>query len=227
MSPADKPTDGVRLAKRVAALQGCSRSQAEALIAAGAVQVDGAVVTDPARRVAEGAPLQVSDLAPLGELTVLLHKPAGMAAAEALQQAWTTLGQGPAPLASLQELLPLPKSASGLCVWSNERPVIRRLLDHERPAETEWLLSLPLAAGPAVVPALQAGGVRASLGHERDGVGQWRLVDKGNRGQAMLDFLDGCQFQGDWSLRRQRMGRLGLSPLSVGQARLKLDFEKF
>ena len=227
MSLTDKPADGVRLAKRVAAQQGCSRSQAEALIAAGVVQVDGAVVTDPGRRVAEGAQLQVSDLAPVGALTVLLYKPAGMTAAEALQQAWASLGQGPAPLASLQELLALPKPASGLCVWSNERPVVRRLLDHERPAETEWLLSMPLVAGPAVVPALQAGGVRASLGHERGGVGQWRLVDKDNRGQAMADFLDGSQFSGGWSLRRQRIGRLGLSPLSVGQARLRLDFEKF
>ena len=39
MSLTDKSADGVRLAKRVAAQQGCSRSQAEALIAAGAVQV--------------------------------------------------------------------------------------------------------------------------------------------------------------------------------------------
>ena len=48
MTPAH---DGERLSKRVAAAQTCSRREAEALIFAGAVQVNGQVVTDPARRV--------------------------------------------------------------------------------------------------------------------------------------------------------------------------------
>ena len=219
--------DSIRLAKRVAAQQGCSRSQAEALIAAGAVRVDGQVVTDPARRVAGSVKLQVSDRVPVGALTVLLHKPVGVAAAEALHQAWAALGLGPVPSAGLQEFLPLPRQASGLSVWSSERPVVRRLLDAERPVETEWLLSMPLAGAQAVIAPLQAGGVRVSLGHEREGMGQWRLVDKGDRGPALVDFLDGNQLSGAWTLRRQRIGRLGLSPLSAGQARLRLEFEKF
>ena len=218
--------EGIRLAKRVAALQGCSRSQAEALIAAGAVQVDGQVVTDPARRVAERMSVQVGPGPVGGAMTVLLNKPAGMASAEALRQCWPALALGPLPPAGLQELLPLPQHAAGLSVWSDERPVVRRLLDRERPAEMEWLLSMPMAAGALIAP-LQAGGVRASLGHERDGIGQWRLVDKGDRSQALVEFLDASQFAGAWTLRRQRIGRLGLAPLSVGQARLRLDFEKF
>ena len=39
--------EGIRLAKRVAADQNCSRREAEALIVAGGVKVDGQVVTDP------------------------------------------------------------------------------------------------------------------------------------------------------------------------------------
>jgi 23S rRNA pseudouridine2604 synthase len=218
--------EGVRLAKRVAAQQACSRSQAESLISAGAVQVDGQVVTDPARRVAADALVKVSTDTAVEAMTVLLHKPAGTVAAEALRQSWTDSGLGLRPAARLQELLPLPQQASGLSVWSDERPVMRRLLDRERPPETEWLLSMPMAAA-GLIAALQAGGVRASLGHERDGIGQWRLVDKGDRGQALVDFLDASQFASAWSLRRQRIGRQGLAPLSVGQARLRLDFEKF
>ncbi len=38
--------EGIRLAKRVAAEQNCSRREAEALIVAGGVQVAGKVVTD-------------------------------------------------------------------------------------------------------------------------------------------------------------------------------------
>ncbi len=219
--------EGIRLAKRVAAQQGCSRREAEALITSGAVQVAGEVVTDPAHRVSEGLPVQVNAGPVGGAMTVLLHKPAGMTAAEALRQAWSALALGPMPPAGLKECLPLPEQASGLSVWSDERPVVRRLLDRERPLETEWLLTMPVAAAQAVIGPLQAGGVRASLGHERDGLGQWRLVDKGDRGPKLVDFLDSRQLAGGWTLRRQRLGRQGLSPLSVGQVRLRLEFEKF
>lgn len=223
--------EGIRLAKRVAASQVCSRREAEALITSGAVQVDGQVVTDPARRVAEGARLQVQAQSAaqwgVGALTVLLHKPAGTRAIDALRAAWPALGLGPAPMASLLEHLPLPVAAAGLSVWSGDRGMVRRLQDRERPLEIEWLLTLPMTAAGPVIGELQAGGVRASLGHERDGVGQWRLVDKGDRGAEMVDFLDRSQFRGAWTLRRQRIGRMGLSPLAAGQARLRLDFEKF
>ena len=131
------------------------------------------------------------------------------------------------PPASLQEYLPLPHKASGLCVWSGEQTVVRRLLDRERPLESEWLLTLPVAAANPIIGALQAGGLRASLGSEREGVGQWRLVDKGDRGAELADFLDRGQVSGGWTLCRQRIGRMGLSPLAIGQARLRLDFEKF
>lgn len=217
----------MRLSKRVAALQGCSRSQAEALVATGAVKVDGQVLTDPARRIPAHARLQVAEWKPAGALTVLLYKPAGMTAAEALARAWPELGMGPNPVARLQEMLPLPLPVSGLSVWSNDRSVVRRLMDRERPVETEWLLSLPVSQVRAVMAALQAGGLRASPGHEREGQAQWRLVDKGDGGPAMVDFLDRSQASGAWALRRQRIGRLGLSPLSAGQARWRLEFEKF
>lgn len=219
--------EGLRLAKRVAALQGCSRREAEALIAAGAVRVAGEVVTDPARRVADPLSVQVSESTVTGAMTVLLHKPAGMVAGQALRQAWSALARSPVPPAGLKEWLPLPEQASGLSVWSDERPVVRRLQDRERPLEIEWLLSMPMVGAGPVIASLKAGGVRVSLGHERDGEGQWRLVDKADRGQQLVDFLDAGQFAGVWRLRRQRIGRQGLSPLPAGQARLRLDFEKF
>ena len=219
--------EGTRLAKRVAAQQVCSRREAEELIAAGAVRVNGEVVTDPARRVLDADALQVQAQASTGALTVLLHKPAGMKSLDALRAAWPPLGLGPAPVSTLSEHLPLPLSASGLSVWTNERPTARRLQDRERPLELEWLLTLPMAVADSVITELKAGGVRASLGHERDGIGQWRLVDKGDRGPELVSFLDAGQFKGAWTLRRQRIGRMGLSPLAIGQARWRLDFEKF
>ena len=219
--------EGVRLAKRVAAQQGCSRREAEELIAAGAVQVAGQTVTDPARRVPEQVAVQVTGSAGAMPQTVLLYKPAGVTSPAALGEAWGALGAGPVPSLRLRELLPLPLQASGLSVWSDESPMVRRLLDRERPLETEWLLTLPVAAADSIIGALQAGGVRASMGSEREGVGQWRLVDKGDRGPELVEFLDRGQVTDGWTLRRQRIGRMGLSPLASGQARLRLDFEKF
>lgn len=218
---------GVRLAKRVAALQGCSRSQAEALIAAGAVQVDGQVVTDPARRVTEHLTVQLCAGPAIGAVTVLLHKPAGISAAQALHQAWSALSLGPVPPPGLKQWLPLPDKASGLSIWSDEQPVVRRLLERQRPLELEWLLSMPIDAADGVIAALQEGGMRTSLGHARDGIGQWRLVDKGDRGQTLAELLDQGQLHGVSTLRRQRVGRLSVAPLSPGQARQRLDFEKF
>ena len=226
MSEKDLP-EGVRLAKRVASQQGCSRREAEELIAAGAVQVAGQTVTDPARRVPEQVAVQVTSSAGAMPQTVLLYKPAGVTAPAALGEAWSALGAGPVPSLRLRELLPLPLQASGLSVWSDESPMARRLLDRERPLETEWLLTLPVAGADSIIGALQAGGVRASLSSEREGIGQWRLVDKGDRGVELVEFLDRSQVLTGWTLRRQRIGRMGLSPLVSGQARFRLDFEKF
>ena len=76
MTPSE---EGIRLAKRVAADQNCSRREAEALIVAGGVQVAGKVVTDPARRVRDEQPVNVNRLvsmAALAPLTLVLFKPA-------------------------------------------------------------------------------------------------------------------------------------------------------
>jgi len=218
--------EGIRLAKRVAAQQVCSRREAEELIAAGAVRVNGEVVTDPARRVLDADALQVQAQASTGALTVLLHKPAGVSADQALQQAWPSLGQGPGPRRGLRECWPLPEAASGLSVWSDEPPVLRRLADRERPLEVEWQLGLPLAAAAPVLQTLQALGLRLSLGHERAGMGLWRVVGKGPQAAEWpAAAVAGWPASAQW--RRQRLGRLGLAPLAPGQARLRRDIEKF
>ncbi len=70
-----------RLDKRLSGA-GYSRKEANGLIRAGRVTVDGAAVTTPERRVEDGAVIQV-DGAPLQEgfLYIMLHKPAGVVTA--------------------------------------------------------------------------------------------------------------------------------------------------
>ena len=60
--------EGIRLAKRVAAEQNCSRREAEALIVVGGVQVAGKVVTDPARRVKDEQTLMMVKMFIGGEM---------------------------------------------------------------------------------------------------------------------------------------------------------------
>ncbi len=118
--------EGIRLAKRVAAEQNCSRREAEALIVAGGVQVAGKVVTDPARRVREEQIVQVNRLvsmAALAPLTLVLFKPAHRVANLAWLQDTVGLKApqpglwGPERLAKMQMPLPLAKPASGLCIF--------------------------------------------------------------------------------------------------------------
>src|SRR5688572_18547773 len=76
--PVDEP---VRLSKRVVALTGCSRSQAQQYIEGGHVLVDGEVVDEPQFMVhgQEVALAPDAKLAPIEPATLLLHRPAGVA----------------------------------------------------------------------------------------------------------------------------------------------------
>ena len=71
--------DGIRLAKRVAELVPCSRSEAEQFIEGGWVTVNGVVVEEPQHRVDHHTVLVSKDASLLGlaAVTLLLHKPAG------------------------------------------------------------------------------------------------------------------------------------------------------
>ena len=85
--------DKIRLSKRLAQQQGCSRREAELYIEGGWVSVDGAVVEAPGVRV---APQQQVVLAPdaraeeLPPVTLILHKPAGYEAGLGSPYAQTT-----------------------------------------------------------------------------------------------------------------------------------------
>ncbi len=71
----------IRLAKRVAELFNCSRTEATLYIEGAGVTVDGVVVEEPGFRVTgqeQIALLPGADLTPIEAVTILLHKPAGM-----------------------------------------------------------------------------------------------------------------------------------------------------
>ncbi|MDQ0465356.1 23S rRNA pseudouridine2604 synthase [Caulobacter ginsengisoli] len=64
----------------------CSRREAEGMIGAGLVSIDGEVVTDPGRKILPGQTLVLSDAAQAGlesSLSVVIHKPVGVVSAHA------------------------------------------------------------------------------------------------------------------------------------------------
>ncbi len=147
----------VRLAKRVAELKGCSRSEAERYIEGGWVTVNGSVIEVPAFKVAAQQTVALDPDATLmtqGPVTLLLHKPPGYEAG---------LGDGHGPqgsrsrgappamqlltpaahaghdasgirvlqkhFANLKALVPLPTEASGLVVFTQDWRIERKLTE--------------------------------------------------------------------------------------------------
>lgn len=166
----------IRLAKRVAELKGCSRSEAEKFIEGGWVQVNGQVIEVPAFKVAAQQTVTVDPHATLmtqGPVTLLLHKPpgyeAGLGAGEGPQGS-RSRGAPPAlqlvtaqtrtaddtsgirllqkHLANLKGLAPLPTEASGLVVYTQDWRVERKLTEDADLVEQEVMAEVAGAVSP-------------------------------------------------------------------------------
>ena len=223
--------EGERLSKRVAATQSCSRREAEALIFAGAVQVAGQVVTDPARRVRDEA-VQVERLAhrqALQTLTLVAHQsadaPLSLATLQAQLREESPPRWHPERLTRLQAVLPLPPGASGLCVFSEDPGILRHLQDPRAPLEQEWLATVRGTVAPATMEAMRFPGFRVSLNRQTDTQAVLRMAGKSAQGPAFAEWL--AQQLPLLELRRQRIGRLGLTPLAAGAWRALEPGERF
>ena len=138
-----------RLSKVVAARVPCSRREAEQYIAEGWVRVDGRVVEEPQFRVSAAQKVEIDPkarLQPAQPVTLLLHKPAGVAQEEArallaADTHWSGDTSGIRRVKShavgLQLLMPLPAAASGLTVFSQDRGVLRKLTEDAALIEQE------------------------------------------------------------------------------------------
>jgi 23S rRNA pseudouridine2604 synthase len=235
-------TEGIRLAKRVAALVPCSRREAELYIEGGWVRVDGVVVEEPQHRVGD----ELVELDPkatleaLAPVTLLLHKPAGAGEGDALR----LLAPGNrAPgdhsgirpvkrhFQQLHALMPLPAPASGLAVFSQEPRIIRRLTEDAMTLEQELIVEV---AGELPPEGL------ARLGHGLAFEGRalppakvsWqnetrlRFAVKGIP-PPLVPWM--CEQVGlrVLGMKRLRIGRLPMAGLPPGQWRYLLPAERF
>ncbi|MCB1979633.1 MAG: rRNA pseudouridine synthase [Burkholderiaceae bacterium] len=171
-----------RLAKRVAAEHGLSRSAAEQYIEGGFVSVDGALAELPGTRVAPQQRVVVAadaSLEALEPVTILLHKPPGFEAGLGVAQEGAAHGsrsQGDRPAVSLLSprthmegdaagkrvlmrhfrrlecFTPLPTPASGLVVFTQDRRIARKLAEDIESLEQECVVEV---AGDIAVGGLR------------------------------------------------------------------------
>ncbi len=239
-------SDPVRLAKRVAALAQCSRSEAEEYIRNGWVSVDGCVVEDPAQRVSDETVVldPASQREPVEPATVLLHKPAGHDAisgprpAADLVQAATRWPEDPSGVRLLQRhfhrltpLVPLDAEASGLMVLTQDGRIWRRLTEDLDEIEQEYIVEVGGEIAPWGLSRLNHGLHYAGRALPPCKV-SWqneirlRFALKGVQGGQLRDMC--AQVGLDVvATRRIRIGRIPLAKLPVGLWRYLPAGERF
>ncbi len=134
----------------------CSRREAEALIAAGAVLIDGKRVDDVGRKIAPGETLTLADRgeAELGAaISVVIHKPVGIVSAQPegdqvpaarLLRADNQVGKGvvPAARASLPPLGRLDQDSRGLLILSEDGVLAKAVIGPESQVDKEYLVAV-------------------------------------------------------------------------------------
>ncbi|MEM7425628.1 MAG: pseudouridine synthase [Pseudomonadota bacterium] len=159
--------NGERIAKRIARAGICSRRDAERLIEAGRVKVNGKVLATPAFTVSDGDRIQVDGAAlPEAEATRLwrYHKPSGLVTSHKDPEGRSTVFQKlPPDLPRLISVGRLDLNTEGLLLLTNDGELARRL---ELPS-TGWLRRYRVRAhGKIEQPELD----RLEKGIEIDGV---------------------------------------------------------
>jgi 23S rRNA pseudouridine2604 synthase len=234
-------SEGERLSKRVMALNGCSRSEAERLIGNGHVQVAGEVVTDPARRVLNQVvtvqtPATQDNLRPV---TLLWHKPAGQTL-KADQSPAGLLPAGeelqPWHLKHLRCLTPLPVEATGVAVFAQDPRVLQRLRETVPGLEQEWLLDVTGHVTAEQLEALRASAdllastrshvlCKLSVGSQSANHTRLRLALKWGDCIRLPAWLHSAGLSVE-RLHRARLGRLALGALPDGGWRLMASQER-
>jgi 23S rRNA pseudouridine2604 synthase len=247
-------TEPVRLAKRLAEILPCSRSQAEQYIEGGWVRVDGRVVESPQQRVTNEKIELDADASLLESvpMTILLHKPAGFD--------WSSeTGRDRKPALALltpasrskadrsgvrvlkrhlkeQECVtPLEFGASGLIVFTQDFPIKRKLWEDRATVENELIVDVTGEVTEAALNALNRPVVvndrvllnaKVSITTQADKSTGLRFAVKGGEPGRIAT---ACERAGlaVVAMKRIRVGRVPMAGLEPGQWRFLLAHERF
>lgn len=231
-------SEGIRLAKRVAALAGVSRREAELLIEAGAVRVDGVAAVLPQSRVHDHQAVEIAAGArpePVPAVTLLLHKPAGLEtdAAHRLLVAANHHEPEREGLRFLQAhvkaqrcMTPLETGASGLVAFTQEWRIERKLQEDAGVIEHEVMVDVAGAVDPDVLARLERSPARVSIGRQSADQTGLRFALKGARPGQIAEICDRVGLR-ILAMKRIRIGRVPLAGLAPGQWRYLQPHERF
>ena len=241
-----QPDSGERLAKRVAQMIPCSRSEAEKYIEGGWVQVNGVVVEEPQFRVDQQTVAidPHASLLQLSAVTLVLHKAAGVPWDKAVASVqtnthWAQDSSGTRVLKRhFQKLecdVPLETGATGLMVftqdWRTQRKLVEDMdaMEHELIADVrgevseEALITIQRALKDERNPLPFA---KASINSSTPDRSKLRFAIKGAHPGLVAHLCEKAQLE-MLALRRIRLGRVALADLPLGQWRYLAEGERF
>ncbi len=238
---AQAPEEGQRLAKLVAARVPCSRREAEQYITEGWVRVDGQLADAPQMRVSENQRVTIDPkarLQPPVSATYLIHKPAGILATTELLNPAQRLKDDPSGIRpnkthqiGLQMLLALPRPASGLCVFSQDARVLRKLTEDAAFIEQELIAEVRGQIAPDGLARLCHGLQRfgrplppAKVSWQSETRLRFAVKSIAPDAIEWMCAQVGLELQ---ALRRIRIGRIAMGALPVGQWRYLPAGERF
>ncbi len=224
MTPPSKPPQGERIAKRLARAGVCSRRDAERMIAAGRVRVDGTVLTSPAVNVGPDAKVDVDGkriATPEPPRLWRFHKPTGLATTHRDPEGRPTVFAAlPNDMPRVISIGRLDIASEGLLLLTNDGELARRL---ELP-RTGWtrryrvrVFGMP---NPAALASLAKGlriedfryGPVKAVIERQTGRNAWLSVSlqegKNREVRKVLEHL---------GLQVNRLIRVGFGPFQLGQ----------
>ena len=248
-------SESVRLSKRLAEQEQCSRREAELHITAGNVQVDGKVVQLPETRVRPDQQVVLRSGAQpeaVPPVTLLMHKPAGYTQGRPygrVRSAHSLLGEAsmaqvdtPMPLLvlaqhfkNLESFLPLPLPASGLIVYTQDKRVARKLAEEGMWLEQEIIVGVEGQIIEDGLEILYEGlPIPGGNGHRRmppchvswQSENHLRFALKGIAPEE-IEKMCGAIGLTVVSMRRLRLGRVSLAKVPEGQWRYLMPWERF
>jgi len=215
----------VRLVRFLAHSGVASRRASERIIAAGRVQVDGEVVTDPAREVWEGAEVRVdgSAVSPEEHEVWAVNKPAGVVSTAREPGSRRAVTELVGTAARLYPVGRLDVDSTGLLLLTNDGELANRLT-HPRygvPKTYRALLRRPPADRD--LRRLEAGvrledGPTAPARVRRSGEREIEITLREGRNRQVRRMVEAVGNEVE-ALRRIRLGSLGLGSLPEGEAR--------
>jgi 23S rRNA pseudouridine2604 synthase len=243
-------SEPIRLAKRLAELLNCSRSQAEQYIEGGWVRVNGEIQESPQHRVTDER-IELDKNASLLDsepMTILMHKPPGYTWNEGAKSASSLLDAAhhSATDASRIRLLrrhlkaqacvtPLESGASGLLVFSQDFRIQRKLWDDANFVENELVVDVQGAVSEEALQALNRPFMRrdrlilhakVALSKSNEKITGLRFATQGAEPGRIAALCEHHGFQ-VIGMKRIRIGRIPLADLLVGQWRCLQSHERF